>query len=152
MVINIDLFPGLQQEVLWNCGGTFKSGTHYLWENLRWKLHQEIGQKVSDVKRLKIVMVIFTEVKIQPITIHSGQNWPQIAEFLKQATNESVLKLLLCSLRSNFLMRRMWYWNHTTRQTSNIRCTSVGNIIVDLSDVVGASPVGAAPTTSSFST
>ena len=38
------------------------------------------------------------------------------------------------------------------RQTSNIRRTSVGNTIVDHSDVVGATPVGAAPTTSSFST
>ena len=38
------------------------------------------------------------------------------------------------------------------RQTSNIRHTWVGNKIVDHSDVVGASPVGAAPTTSSFST
>ena len=38
------------------------------------------------------------------------------------------------------------------RQVSNIRRTLVGNIIVDHSDVVGASPVGAAPTTSSFST
>ena len=36
-------------------------------------------------------------------------------------------------------------------QTSNIRCTLVGDQIVD-SDVAGASPVGAAPTTSSFST
>ena len=35
---------------------------------------------------------------------------------------------------------------------SNIRCTPVGNKIVDHWDVVGASPVGAAPTTSSFST
>ena len=35
---------------------------------------------------------------------------------------------------------------------SNIRHTFVGNKIVDLSDVVGASPVGAAPATSSFST
>ena len=34
----------------------------------------------------------------------------------------------------------------------NITGTSVGNIMVDHSDVVGASPVGAAPTTSSFST
>ena len=39
----------------------------------------------------------------------------------------------------------------TYRQIFNIRRTSVGNIIVDHSDVVGASPVGAAPTTSSFS-
>ena len=37
-------------------------------------------------------------------------------------------------------------------QVSNIRRTLVANEIVDLSDVVGASPVGAAPTTSSFST
>ena len=37
-------------------------------------------------------------------------------------------------------------------QTSNISLTLVGNKIVDHSDVVGASPVGAAPTTSSFST
>ena len=36
-------------------------------------------------------------------------------------------------------------------QTSNIRRAIVDNKIVDHSDVVGASPVGAAPTTSSFS-
>ena len=38
------------------------------------------------------------------------------------------------------------------RKTSNISRTLVGNKIVDNSDVVGASPVGAAPTTSSFPT
>ena len=37
-------------------------------------------------------------------------------------------------------------------QISNIRCTLVGNKLVDDSDVVGAAPVGAAPTASSFST
>ena len=37
------------------------------------------------------------------------------------------------------------------RKTFNIRLTLGGNKIVDHSDVVGASPVGAAPTTSSFS-
>ena len=40
----------------------------------------------------------------------------------------------------------------TYRQVSNIRRTLVGNKIVEHSDVVWASPVGAAPTTSSFST
>ena len=34
-------------------------------------------------------------------------------------------------------------------QVSNIRPTLAGNLIVDHSDVIGASPVGAAPTTSS---
>ena len=40
----------------------------------------------------------------------------------------------------------------TYRKTSNISRTLVGNKIVDNSDVAGASCVGAAPTTSSFST
>ena len=43
-------------------------------------------------------------------------------------------------------------YHKTYCQISNIRCTSVGNRIVDHSDVAGASPVGAAPTTSSSST
>ena len=45
-------------------------------------------------------------------------------------------------------------WTNTGvyRQVSNIRRTLVGNKIVDNSDVVGASPVGAAPPTSSLST
>ena len=41
---------------------------------------------------------------------------------------------------------------HPYRQVSNIRCTLVRKKIVDHSDVVGTSPVRAAPTTSSFST
>ena len=44
----------------------------------------------------------------------------------------------------------IWFINY--RQLSNISRTLVGNEIVGHSDVVGASPVGAAPTTSSFST
>ena len=47
-------------------------------------------------------------------------------------------------------------WHTSTgsdyRKVSNIRRTLLGNKIVDHSDVVGASPAGAAPTTSSFST
>ena len=53
----------------------------------------------------------------------------------------------------------LWSTIHTSgtgyqgyHQVSNIRRTLVGNKLVDHSDVVGASPVGAAPTTSSFST
>ena len=42
--------------------------------------------------------------------------------------------------------------SHYYRKTSSISRTFVGNETVDNSDVVGASPVGAAPTTSSFST
>ena len=55
------------------------------------------------------------------------------------------------------LSRRRWvnmsndHFLLSTRQVSNIRRTLVGNKIADHSDVVRASPVGAAPTTS-FST
>ena len=41
-----------------------------------------------------------------------------------------------------------WYW---LLSNLNIRCTLAGNEIVDHSHVLGASPVGAAPTRSSFS-
>ena len=44
------------------------------------------------------------------------------------------------------------FWIYDYRKTSNIRRTLGGNKIVDHSDVVGASHVSAAPTTSSFST
>ena len=45
-----------------------------------------------------------------------------------------------------------WIQKTIYRKISNIRRTLVGNKIVDHSYVVGASPVGTAPTTSSFST
>ena len=51
-------------------------------------------------------------------------------------------KIILSKICTSFIYRK----------TSDISGTSVGNKIVDHSDVVGASPVGAAPTTSSFST
>ena len=61
----------------------------------------------------------------------------------------SILHLLSCTIYAVFIcMQRPLNY----RQTSSKHCTLVGNRIVDQSDVVGASPVGAAPTTSSFST
>ena len=44
-----------------------------------------------------------------------------------------------------------WEIVYIYRQTSKISCTLVGNKIDDQPDAVGASPVGAAPTTSSLS-
>ena len=52
-----------------------------------------------------------------------------------------------CSHRNELVFKKL---NHG--QTSNKRCTLVGNKIVDHSDVVGASPVGNTPTISLFST
>ena len=58
-------------------------------------------------------------------------------------------KLMLIRLCSKYPSERP---NYYYRQVSNIRGTLVDNKIVDHSDVVGASPVGAAPTTSEWST
>ena len=63
--------------------------------------------------------------------------------------------LLQCPFHNVFGSVEMFLdsvFNYIYRQVSNIRCTLVGNKIVDDSDVVGASPVGAAPASSSFST
>ena len=62
---------------------------------------------------------------------------------------------LLYTLRNNMNVRMCFCVcspTHTYRKTSNISRTLLGNKIVDNPDVVGASPVGAALTTSSFST
>ena len=55
-----------------------------------------------------------------------------------------------CSCLDKCMFIKYEIWSY--RQVSNISRTLVGNKIVDHSDVVEASPVGGAPTTSSFST
>ena len=60
--------------------------------------------------------------------------------------------LFIWQLDNNLTKGQMIHWIRHHNITSNISRTLVGNKIVDHSDVVGASPVGAAPTTSSFST
>ena len=86
---------------------------------------------------------------------------------LVHVLDNDIVEALECDLEMGFF--GCWSWRsqpinkrvgqqgkvltyRTYRQVSNIRRILVGNEIVDHSDVVGASPVGAAPTTSSFST
>ena len=63
----------------------------------------------------------------------------------QQATVETV-DLIVYSLVTHEQVIKYYH------KTSNIRCTILGNKLVDHWDVVGASPVGTTPTTSSFST
>ena len=71
-------------------------------------------------------------------------NWEFMVVLTHWVLNLSMINVmsLFCCIPQNMIYRK----------TSNISRTLVGNKIVDNSDVVGASPVGAAPTTSSFST
>ena len=64
---------------------------------------------------------------------------------------EPTLTYIKYGIHDEHLIKSFTKYNHY-RQVSNKRRTLVGNQIVDHSDAVGASPVGAAPTTSSFST
>ena len=99
-------------------------------------------------------------------TVILTSNWKSVATKKLQLTDKSQLitstvmhescmihhrcQKFINTPSCHFMWMRTWNWEY--RQTSNISCTLVGNIIVDNSDVVGASPVGTVPTTSSLST
>ena len=85
--------------------------------------------------------------------IHAAFNF--IAKLLFFPTSHVVIRLLfpdIVILASYLMDHSNLIINISYSHISNISGTLVGNNIVDHSDVVGASPVGAAPTTSSFST
>ena len=67
-----------------------------------------------------------------------------------QPIADNSMESMVCMIMT--YMRVIELDRHAYRQVSNISCSLVGNYIVDHSDVVGASPVGAAPTTSSLPT
>ena len=69
----------------------------------------------------------------------------------KSIPKENQLKILN-KIYQTYLVSTTDIMKKYTSSNSNIRRTLVDNIIVDHSDEVAASPVGAAPTTSSFST
>ena len=86
-------------------------------------------------------MSLLQIMRLDSIYFKSGTFvWALVLDMLTYWTQNTTLRLVLnCAI-------------FTYRQTTNISRTSVDNEIVDDSDVVGASPVGAAPTISSFST
>ena len=70
----------------------------------------------------------------------------------KKTSKEYILRKLVHVHAHTYIFKHLCPYRWTYCQVSNISGTLVGNKIVDHSDVVGAAPVGAAPTTSSFST
>ena len=85
----------------------------------------------------------------------------RVPEYLSTSTSTSKSTMTL-ELTSTVRVPEIQYASTSTeyeypspaeyRNTSDISGTLLGNKIVDHSEVVGASPAGAAPTTSSFST
>ena len=83
---------------------------------------------------------------IGTIIISTKQTYIHYCDVIMSVTASQVIGVLIVC---RFFRR---YSNYNYRQISNIKCAFVGNQIIDHSDVVGASPAGAAPTTTSFST
>ena len=82
------------------------------------------------------------------ISVHSAKNYAPLFD----EKGELPAWIWLCGLRTAnqpLYCQIEYLWMY--RQISNIRRSLISNKIVDHMDAVGASPVGAAPTTSSFS-
>ena len=86
---------------------------------------------------LHIFKIIFISVRLT-ISQHWCKSWLGADQATSHFKITQFTDVGLCNI---------WTYCHT----SNIRLTLVGDKIIDHSDVVGASPFGAAPTTSSFS-
>ena len=104
--------------------------------------------KVTCNKYIGIILIKFTFsgecCNISNITIKFS--WPV-------HISSSIFLLMVCLCRQKRSGHaEVFYVRSTYRQTANIWRTLGGNSDVDHWDVFGASPVGAAPTTSSFST
>ena len=78
---------------------------------------------------------------------HHYKNEDRAQRFMTKTCNLISFKNWIIFVNRKSITEKMNY-----HQTSNISDTLVGNTIVHHTDVVGALPVGAAPTTSSFST
>ena len=73
-----------------------------------------------------------------------NRNFDQRTQKISNKTFQSHVYYSTFLLRKYRLWRVIWSYPQYC-QTSNVRCTLIGNKIVDHSDVVGALPVGAAP-------
>ena len=94
--------------------------------------------------------VIFVDAK----TLQSPKTWKLCitANLCWETTNCDSSMFYLQQEYNNEPGIQKQFINSNYCQTSNIKHTVVANIIADHSDVIGALPVGAAPTTSSFLT
>ena len=88
------------------------------------------------------------EMLIGPLGTNFSEILIAIHIFHKKNTFKNVVWKMAAILSRLQCVNHQWVRGQTYRKTSNISRTFVGNKIVDNSDVVGASPAGAAPTTS----
>ena len=151
----------------WLTKQTNKNSRKIIWMLMTWR-HKEPGHQ-QPCYWLDYSSLITRRVNIERSMVYvpslltccreSGWQWPYWCACLLSGSVPVSPTNLVCPDEASKLRCREQLggpparghpWNY--RKVSNISHTLVGNKIVDRSDVVGESPVGAAPTTSSFST
>ena len=114
---------------------------------------------------IKLFQKKFSRYNVRRRRCHPTALFGKVVHWIVKAWITNQISISLCDITAQpYLsggldkapLQISWWYAVTSnieyRRTSNIRRTPSDNQIVDHSDVVGASPVGAAPTTSSFST
>ena len=102
------------------------------------------------LKERKLTLCLYDPKKPPPYLALAGELWGVFSEYFGEKNTAIYRECRVYGLIDWLLASPGGPQEY--HQLSNIRRILVGNKIVDHSDVVGASPVGAAPTTSSFST
>ena len=157
---------GIQTGFLWECGSApwwiqngYHTGLNITWWNITCLLKELIQecynmeQTMNSWKTHKLCFSSYIGFKhticsfLLPHNLIFTVLQSRTKQYLSSQKCTTLYFEIMC-----FLQMCSYHPIWTYHQTSNIRCTLVGNKIVDHSDVVGASPVGAAPTTSSLMT
>ena len=122
-------------------------------------VHNTVSGQESVFERMWFIKIKLVNIYVHRLVCSSNSTHWSLHEHVTTTFfifQHTYLLLIHKSAYRSFCIVGLFEWlpkfNSIYRKTSNISRTSVGNKIVDHSDVVGASPVGAAPTTSSFST
>ena len=139
------LWPGQRQAIIWTNAGILLTGP----------LGTNFSEILIEIQTFSLKKIRLKMSSAKRCSFHLGLN---VLKPIFQP--RSAIRFLDISLS---ILHNIWWlslgsingWGHHLKgyhQTSNISHTLVGNKLVDHLDVVGASPVGAAPTTSSFLT
>ena len=100
-----------------------------------------------------LTVTVMIDISDFNITRYAKQHLKHYGKIISLYTeNRRCIQQLGCTVLLFVSIRQGERTAVTRGQVSNIRRILIGNKIVDNSDLVGTSPVGAAPTTSSLST
>ena len=146
--------------MMWDCMTFMWRHLNVIWSANKWWSNEDLHTFTCSLYIPTMMSQLLTQSIIGPGNCDASEKWYPTCQisvlfttiFVTHHAGNLISMLMVfknCLDICIFIITRNLF---TYRQVSNIRCTLIGNKIVDYLDVVGASPVGAAPTTSLFST